>query len=117
MEVSSELLFFFSALGAFNGVFLGLYFALFIKNRTRATYFLAGLLFVVSVRVAKSVFLTFYPGTSSTFIHIGLTACLLIGPFLYLYTQAVYADKVRHKLLWLLHVLPAIFIMTVIAYY
>ncbi len=116
MNFQDQLLFFFSALGAFNGLFLSLYFAFFIKNKSRSMYFLAALLFVISVRVTKSVFLTFYPGTSSTFIQIGLTACLLIGPFLYLYTRITITPDRVGKWRWMLHVVPVIVFMIIIGY-
>nr|WP_298999017.1 helix-turn-helix domain-containing protein [uncultured Allomuricauda sp.] len=111
MDLGKQLLFFFSALGAFNGLFLSTYFAFFIKNKSRTTHFLAALLFVISVQVTKSVFLMFYPQTSSTFIQIGLTACFLIGPFLYLYTKNAISDRKGRGFLWLIHVLPVILAM------
>ncbi|MEM7084914.1 MAG: AraC family transcriptional regulator [Bacteroidota bacterium] len=118
MNFDQQLLFFFSALGAFNGLFLSLYFAFFIKNRSRATYFLSALIFVISVRVVKSVFLTFYPGTSGLFIQIGLTACFLIGPFLYIYVREVKRQKIGpSSWLWLLHVVPVILGMILIGYF
>ncbi|MDO1502355.1 helix-turn-helix domain-containing protein [Winogradskyella maritima] len=117
MNFSSQLLFFFSALGAFNGLFLSAYFAFFIKNRNRSTYFLAGLLFVVSVRVTKSVFLTFYDDISTHFIQVGLSACLLIGPFLYLYIREAMKPKKHGFYGWLIHILPVIIIMTILGYY
>ncbi|WP_170836983.1 helix-turn-helix domain-containing protein [Aquimarina amphilecti] len=115
MEFSKNLLFFFSALGAFNGLFLSLYFGFLIKNRSRATHFLAALLFVISVRVTKSVFLTFYPGTSSIFVSIGLTACFLIGPFLYLYTRIALNPHKVYKWNWLFHIIPVLIFMTIIS--
>lgn len=117
MDFNQQVLFFFSALGAFNGLFLSVYFAFFIKNKNRTTYFLAALLFVISVRVTKSVFLTFYPGTSSTFVHIGLTACFLIGPFLYLYTRIATKPEKIGKWTWSVHVIPIIIFMIIIGYY
>ena len=117
MNISNQLLFFFSALGAFNGLFLSLYFAFFIKKKSRSTYFLAALIFVLSVRVGKSVFLTFYPGTSDVFIQIGLTACFLIGPFLYIYVSETKKTKTSNKYLWLLHIIPVIILMIFISYY
>ena len=117
MALDNQLLFFFSALGAFNGLFLSAYFAFFIKNRNRGTYFLAGLLFVVSVRVTKSVFLTFYDGISTHFIQVGLSACLLIGPFLYLYIREAMQPEKRSSYGWLFHILPVIILMTILGYY
>lgn len=117
MDFNSQILFFFSALGAFNGLFLSLYFAFFIKNPNRKTFFLSALIFVVSVRVVKSVFLSFYPGTSSTFVQIGLTACFLIGPFLYIYVREVKRPNAQKKWGWLVHVVPVIIAMLLIGYF
>lgn len=118
MNFESQLLFFFSALGAFNGLFLSLYFAFLIKNRNRNTFFLAALLFVISIRVTKSVFLTFYSNISSSFIQVGLTACLLIGPFLYLYISSSLEERNSKKSnKWLLHVVPIIIVMVILGYY
>lgn len=115
MEFEQQILFFFSALGAFNGLFLSLYFGFLIKNRNRSTYFLAALLFVISLRVTKSVFLTFYPETSSTFVSIGLTACFLIGPFTYLYARIASHPEKTGKWHWLFHVVPILVFMVFIS--
>lgn len=116
MSFENQLLFFFSALGAFNGLFLSLYFAFVVKNKSRATHFLAALIFVISVRVCKSVFLSFYPQTSSLFIQIGLTACLLIGPFLYLYVKEMMRATPSKGYGWLLHIIPIIVAMIIAGY-
>lgn len=113
MNFEDQILFFFSAIGAFNGLFLSLYFAFLIKNKSRATYFLAALLFVISVRVTKSVFLTFYSDISSLFVQIGLTACFLIGPFLYLYISMLTKPEPVRKWNWLIHILPVISFMII----
>lgn len=114
LEFEDQILFFFSALGAFNGLFLSLYFAFIVKNKNRATYFLAGLLFVISVRVIKSVFLSFYPDTSSLFVQVGLTACFLIGPFLFLYTRIATKPDSFSNFKWLLHIVPIVVFMIVV---
>jgi AraC-like DNA-binding protein len=118
MSLFDQILFFFSALGAFNGFLLSVYFAFFIKKKNRATYFLSTLIFVISIRVLKSVFLTYYPETSNTFIQIGLTACFLIGPFLYIYveefTKTIETKKSKR---WLLHVIPVLIAMVFIGYF
>lgn len=117
MDFKYLVLFFFSALGAFNGLFLSIYFAFFVKHRDRTTYFLAALLFVVSVRVGKSVFLIFYPGISGLFVQIGLSACFLIGPFLYLYVKAAVQSERYRRGEWWWHVIPVILAMGLIGYY
>ncbi len=118
MNLFDQILLFFSALGAFNGFLLSLYFAFFIKKKNRATAFLATLIFVISIRVLKSVFLTYYPETSNAFIQIGLTACFLIGPFLYIYvkefTESQHTKKSKR---WLIHVIPVLIAMAFIGYF
>lgn len=117
MEFNYLLLFFFSALGAFNGFFLSIYFAFFVKHRDRTTYFLAGLLLMLSVRVGKSVFLIFYPGISSLFVQVGLSACMLIGPFLYLYVKTAVAPERYRRGEWRWHVVPVLLGMFLIGYF
>lgn len=113
MIFEDQLLFFFSAIGAFNGFFLSAYFAFFIEEKSKKTYFLSALLLMMSVRITKSSFLYFYNGIYEIFIHVGLTACALIGPFLYLYIK----ENIRphsKPYSWLLHVLPYLITMTII---
>lgn len=110
--MEKELLFFFSSIGVLNGLFISIYFAFIFKNRNKATYFLSALLLAISVRVAKSVFFSFSPIASNTFLHTGLTACLLIGPLLYLYVNEI--KKKNKKWFWILHILPIIVLMLII---
>lgn len=105
---SNQLLFFLSALGAFNGFILSLYFAINAKKKIFANYYLSLLLLVLSIRIVKSVFFYFNPHLSNIFIQIGLSACVLIGPFLYLYLKSQKEGKQN----WLLHVLPYLIVMT-----
>lgn len=88
MDSSKELLFFFSALGAFNGIILSIYFFFFTKKRFLTNYFLGGLLFALSIRIAKSVFVYFNPTLPKMYLQIGLTACFFIGPCLYFFLKS-----------------------------
>lgn len=83
MNIGKELLFFFSALGAFNGLVLSLYFFFFTQKKYLVNYFLGALLFALSVRIGKSVFLYFDGKLPKIYLQIGLSACFFIGPFLY----------------------------------
>ena len=113
MSLENQLLFFFSAVGAFNGFFLSSYFAFFHKPKSPATSFLAGLILVISIRITKSSFLFFYPEVHGLFIQLGLTACALIGPFLYLHVRATNSGKhTRHY--WPFHLFIAFGIMTLL---
>jgi AraC-like DNA-binding protein len=100
---SNQLLFFLSALGAFNGFILSLYFAINAKKKIFANYFLSLLLLVLSIRIIKSVFFYFNPALSNIFIQIGLSACILIGPFLYLSLKSNEEDKSQN---WAKHIIP-----------
>lgn len=88
MVTGKELLFFFSALGAFNGIILGIYFFFFTKKKYLTNYFLGALLFALSIRIAKSVFVYFHPELPKMYLQIGLTACFFIGPCLYYFLKS-----------------------------
>ena len=84
MSASSHLLFFFSSLGAFNGLLLAL-FLLLKKDKQAADNWLAILLILLSVRIGKSVAFYFTPTLDKGILQLGLTACLLIGPCILAY--------------------------------
>ncbi|WP_165872269.1 helix-turn-helix domain-containing protein [Tenacibaculum sp. M341] len=88
MNLDNQLIFFFSALGAFNSTVLSIYFLLFAKSKSVSNYFLGGLLAVLSIRVWKSLFFYFNPQLSKIYLQIGLSACFFIGPFLYFYISS-----------------------------
>ncbi|MDP5197988.1 AraC family transcriptional regulator [Flavobacterium sp. DG2-3] len=94
MDTSKELLFFFSALGAFNGIILGVYFFFFTKKKYLTNYFLGALLFALSIRIGKSVFVYFHPELPKMYLQFGLTACFFIGPCLYYFIKSA-VDEVQ----------------------
>ncbi|MBO6522517.1 MAG: helix-turn-helix transcriptional regulator [Balneolaceae bacterium] len=116
MTLEDQLIFLFSALGGVNGLFLSVYFAFFTKQKNETTYFLSALLLVISIRVTKSAFFAFYDNISEDFIQIGLLACLLIGPFLYLHVRST-TEKIYSKWNWLIHILPIIVAMGFIVFF
>ena len=116
MDLKHQLLFFFSGLGAFNGLLMSAYFAFFAKHRNQSNYFLAALLFVISIRIAKSVFKFFSPNISELFIQVGLSACILIGPFLYFYTKAIGKEVKITTRDWVFHVTPFVLLMIVLGF-
>lgn len=111
MNFENQIIFFFSALGAFNGFLLSLYFAISSEKKKFSNYFLALLLLMLSIRIIKSVFFYFNPQLSNIFIQSGLSACILIGPFLFLYLKT-YTTK--ENVDWKVHILPFLIGITVL---
>lgn len=116
MELSRDLLFFFSALGAFNGLLLSLYFLFFIKKRKVFHSFLGLLLLLLSVRIVKSIFLFFNPNLFEFFVQVGLSACFLIGPSLFLYLVSATNVKSWTVRNWWIHLIPFLLLISVISY-
>ncbi|WKN41714.1 helix-turn-helix domain-containing protein [Tunicatimonas pelagia] len=82
------LLFLLASLGVINGSLVGLYL---IVKRPRAvvdSYF-GGLLLALSIRIGKSVFFYFSSEVDQLILQIGLSVCVFIGPFFYLYSRAL----------------------------
>lgn len=108
MDISRELLFFFSALGAFNGLLLGLFFVFFKKPKHISNFFLGGFLICLSIRIGKSVIFYFNPELAYGFLQFGLTACFFIGPFLYFYFKSLDKSDVDIQRLWKFNMLVLI---------
>lgn len=104
MQFSRELLFFFSALGVFNSVVLGMYFLFFAKPRHQSNYFLGILLLAMSIRIGKSVIFYFNPDLSATFLQLGMSGCLFIGPSIYFYLKSIVSPDADLK--WKAHYIP-----------
>jgi AraC-like DNA-binding protein len=88
MGFGNNALFFFSSLGAFNGLILGIYFIFFTAKKHLSNYFLGALLLALSIRIGKSVAYFFDYNLPKTLLQIGLTACFFIGPFLYFFLKS-----------------------------
>ena len=82
----TEFLFFFSALGVFNGILLVLYQLVMVKPRTKQGYLLGFLGLAFCVRVGVSCIYYFQQVIPWTAVQIGLSAHILIGPLLLAYT-------------------------------
>ena len=100
MSIGKEIVFFLGALGAFNGFILSLYFLFFTKKKYVSNLFLGALLFVLSIRIAVTVFVYFNNDLPKTYLQIGLSACLLIGPFLYYVLKSAIHNTVSKQWKW-----------------
>ncbi|MBB5638954.1 AraC-like DNA-binding protein [Pedobacter cryoconitis] len=101
MNADKELLFFFSALGTFNGFILSVYFLFFTSKKYLSNYFLGALLLALSVRIGKSVLLYFHADLPKIYLQIGLSACFFIGPFLYYFLKSAIEGINVIKKTWL----------------
>jgi len=116
MNLEQQLIFLFSALGAINGFALSAYFLFLKQDKRLSDYFLGGLLLMLSIRIIKSVFLHFNPKLFELFIQIGLTACTLIGPFLFLYVSSMTRREHQLQKRWWWYVLPFFLLPLYLAY-
>jgi len=113
MVIGDLILLMFSGLGALNGILLSVYFFT-IKPKTLANKFLAALLLMVSIRILKSVLYYFNDQVAGTILQIGLSACFLIGPFLYLYCISKVGDIEKQWVKWPLHLSALVILITVV---
>lgn len=103
--MNAQLLFFFSALGVFNSLLLSGW-LWWKKPRLVSDRWLAILLLMFSIRVGKSIFFYFSPELARLWLQLGLTACLLIGPCLYLYCLAIVKPQMPSRYQFAHLVLP-----------
>ncbi|AZA79082.1 AraC family transcriptional regulator [Chryseobacterium sp. G0186] len=88
MSLGQQMLFFFSTVGAFNGLLLGIYLLFVKKLKYLPDFFLGLLLLMLSVRVGISVCIYFYPDLPRVIPHLGLSALFFTGPALYYYVKS-----------------------------
>ncbi len=114
MNFSSELLFFFSVLGAFNGIVLSIYILITAGKKHISNKFLGIAILMLSIRAGKSVFFYFDDALIQPFIQIGIMACYFIGPFIYFYVATIcHKDHQPPKWQWhLLLLIPIILVLT-----
>ncbi|SKB80948.1 helix-turn-helix domain-containing protein [Dyadobacter psychrophilus] len=100
MNEGKYILFFFGALGAFNGLILGVYFLFLFRKRNLSSFFLGCLLLALSIRIGKSVFAYFNPALPRIYLQIGLSACFLIGPALLYFIKSTLQQTVKAPNSW-----------------
>jgi len=93
MTFGQQLLFFFSAVGAFNGLLLGIYLLFVKKLKYVADFFLGLILLTLSIRVGISVCMYFYPDLPRIIPHLGLSLLFFTGPALYYYIKASFLEE------------------------
>ena len=104
MDLGKQILFFFSALGAFNGLVLSCYFFFFVRKKQLSNYFLGAFLLALSMRVGKSVVYYFHHDIPILYLQIGLSACFFIGPFHYFFLKASLENLKSLPNAWKVHI-------------
>lgn len=100
MKFADKVLFFFSFLGAFNGIILSIYLLFFTPKKYLSNYLLGGLLLMLSIRIGKSVAYFFDYNLPKIYLQIGLTACFFIGPLLYFFIKSEVNEIRRMPKVW-----------------
>ncbi|MCT2408005.1 AraC family transcriptional regulator [Chryseobacterium antibioticum] len=93
MTFGQQMLFFFSAVGAFNGLLLGIYLLCVKKLKYIPDFFLGLILLTLSSRVGISVFMYFYPDLPRIIPHLGMSALFFTGPALYYYIRSSFLQE------------------------
>ncbi|WP_370897368.1 helix-turn-helix domain-containing protein [Chryseobacterium gossypii] len=93
MTFGQQMLFFFSAVGAFNGFLLGVYLLFVKKIKYIPDFFLGLILLTLSIRVGISVFIYFYPDWPRIIPYFGLAALFYTGPALYYYVKSSFLQE------------------------
>lgn len=100
----SKILFFFSALGVFNGFIVSVYLLFFRKKNKLPNYFLGLLVLMLSIRIGKSVYMVYNENDVLLYIQIGLSACFLIGVMLFYFIKATLDDVKKVPSSWKIHI-------------
>lgn len=83
-----KFLFLFASIGVINGLIAAFY-LLTKKNRSISDVYFAGLVLMLCIRIGKSVLLFFFSDVDQLILQVGLSACIFIGPFFYLYMKSL----------------------------
>jgi len=106
MGIGNQLLFFFAGLGVFNGLLLAIYFLFILKPKKWVNLLFGFLMLMLCIRIGKSLFVVFTE-VSKFYRQIGLSACIMIGPFLYLYLKTFLTSNNKiQKQDWAILLLP-----------
>jgi AraC-like DNA-binding protein len=114
MNLGQQILFFFSALGAFNGFIISAYLLFFKKPKSAAYFFLGLLLASLCLKISKSLLFYFYPALPGIYIQIGILGSSLVGPSLFYFIKSALGQGSKHNviqkgtyLFWILAILIA----------
>jgi len=99
MNLGQQILFFFSALGAFNGFIISAYLLFFKKPKSTPSFFLGLLLVSLCVKISKSLLFYFYPALPGIYIQIGILGSSLAGPSLFYFIQSALGQASKNTMI------------------
>lgn len=114
MTFDNPILFFLCSLGVFNGFLVSLYFLFFEKRKRTQNTLFGFLVFMLSVRIGKSVYSLFSETKDLLIMQIGLSACFLIGVSLFYYLKSSVENKKIIPTAWKFHVFLLFLIVVLI---
>lgn len=108
MNAGDIILIIISGLGVIHGIFLGLFLLMYREGNPLSNKLLSFLLFVLSFRVGKSVFLEFTADIDVKIIFIGLSTIMAIGPLFYFFIRSSIEKGFRFNRQYLIHFIPTV---------
>lgn len=114
--MENQLLFFFCALGVFNGFLVSLYLLFFSKEKRIQNLFLGLLVLLLSIRIGKSLHTIFTPREDRNLLilQVGLSACFLIGVSLFYYLKSSVENTKKITSFWKIHFIFLLLVVVVV---
>ncbi|TJY36168.1 AraC family transcriptional regulator [Pontimicrobium aquaticum] len=114
--MENQLLFFFCALGVFNGFLVSLYLLFFTKQKRIQNLFLGLLVLLLSIRIGKSLHTIFTPREDRNLLilQVGLSACFLIGVSLFYYLKSSVENTKKITSFWKIHFVFLLLVVVVV---
>jgi len=97
-----------SIIGIVNSFILIIYALVTKKGNKTINILFALLIFMLTLRISKSILLTFSDGLHDFLLTIGLSGFMAIGPVYYFFVKSVINEKFKLKWQQLIHLLPAV---------
>lgn len=114
MTFDNPILFFLCSLGVFNGLLVSLYFLFFEKRKRSQNTLFGFLVFMLTIRIGKSVYSLFSETKDLLIMQIGLSACFLIGVSLFYYLKSSVENRKIIPTSWKVHVFLLFFIVVLV---
>lgn len=104
MNLYSQILFFFGALGVFNSFLISLYFIIIKKPKDFSNILFGIFLLFLSERALRSLIYFFSDATPNSYSAFGPITFIFIGPFLFLYVLTVLKLNTKNIKYWKYHI-------------